>query len=116
MIEPLFGIARGMDHRFPEGNEPFQIMPRLLEESGELAQQVNHFEDTGVKREKYGLPDRVKLAKEVMAVLRCAAQVAVYYGIEQEVEGLLDQSFQWLKSEGHILDGAVECVQATGLE
>ncbi len=116
MIEPLFVIARGMDHRFSKGKEPFQIMTRLLEESGELAQQVKIFEDTGIKREKDGQPDRVKLAKEVMQVLRCAAQVAVYYGVETEVESALDLSFQRLKSEGHIPDGEVDITQATGME
>ena len=103
-INLLFIIARGMEHRFPEGNEPFQMMTRLLEESGELAQQVNHFENTGIKRLKYGPPDRAQLAKEVMQVLRCTAQVAVYYGVEQEVESELYQAYQRLKSEGHILD------------
>ncbi len=104
MIEQLLTVARGMTHRFPEGNDPFQMMTRLLEESGELAQQVNHFEGSGVKREKYGQPDRKKLAKECMDVLRCAAGVVVYYGIEEEVEALLEESYKRLTAEGHIKD------------
>ena len=104
MLEKMYVIARGMNHRFPKGNEPFQMMTRLLEEGGELAQQVNHFEDTGVKREKHGEPDRKKLTKEVMDVLRCTVQVAVYYGIEQDLEAALEQTYQRLKAEGHILD------------
>lgn len=44
MMEKLYAITRGLNHRFPNGNDPFQIMPRLLEEGGELAQLVNHFE------------------------------------------------------------------------
>ena len=80
------------------------MMTRLLEESGELAQQVNHFEGSGVKREKYGEPDRKKLAKEVMDVMRCALQVAVYYQVEQELEAALALSYQRLEAEGHIHD------------
>ena len=102
MLEQLLTIARGMAARFPEGNDPYQMMTRLLEESGELAQQVNHFEGSGVKREKYGEPDRKKLAKEAMDVLRCAAGVVAYYGIDAEVEELLLQSYQRLYQEGHI--------------
>jgi NTP pyrophosphatase (non-canonical NTP hydrolase) len=102
MIETLMTLTRGMVSRFPEGNDPFQLMTRLLEESGELAQQVNHFEGAGVKREKYGEPDRKKLAKEVMQVVRCALQVAVYYDIEDKVEKALEISYQRLKAEGHI--------------
>lgn len=102
MLEKLFAIARGLNHRFPDGNDPFQIMTRLLEEGGELAQQINHFEGSGVKQEKYGAPDRQKLAKEVMDVLRVAGQVAVYYGIEHEVEAALERSYQQLIAEGHL--------------
>ena len=57
-------ISVGLGRRFPNHNEPFQIMTRLLEECGELAEQVNHFEGTGVKREKHGEPDKAKLAKK----------------------------------------------------
>lgn len=76
-LEKLHAITRGPDRHFPDGNDPFQMMTRLLEESGELAQMVNHFEGKGVKREKYGEPDNAKLAKEVMEVLRCALQIAI---------------------------------------
>ena len=44
MLEPPFAITRDLTERFPEGNTPYQIVARLLEESGELAQQVAHFE------------------------------------------------------------------------
>jgi formate hydrogenlyase subunit 6/NADH:ubiquinone oxidoreductase subunit I len=46
-------------------------MARLLEERGELAEQVNHFEGTGVKRDKHGRPDKAKLAKEVQECKSC---------------------------------------------
>ena len=58
MLEKPWLIAKGMIHRFPDGHDPFQIMTRLLEECGELVQQVNHFQDSGVKRERHGRPDR----------------------------------------------------------
>ncbi len=102
MLTKLLTIVRGLNHRFAEGNQPFMIMTRLLEESGELAQMVNHFEGTGVKREKYGEPNREKLAKEIKDVLLCALQACVYYGVEAEVEATLEYSYQRLKAEGHI--------------
>ena len=102
MLGQLFSIARGMNRRFPDGNTPFQIMTRLLEECGELAQQVNHFEGAGVKHEKYGEPDKQELAKEVKDVLRSAAQIALYYGIEQELEDSLEESYEALKREGYM--------------
>jgi predicted enzyme related to lactoylglutathione lyase/NTP pyrophosphatase (non-canonical NTP hydrolase) len=102
MLEELLTITEGMRRRFPDGNEPFQIMTRLLEECGELAQVVNHFEGTGVKREKYGEPDTAKLAKEVMDVLGCALQVALHYGVTDDVEALLADRHQRLTREGFI--------------
>lgn len=85
MLEPLWAITSDLNRRFPNGNEPFQIMTRLLEECGELAQQVNHLEGSGLKVAKHGVPDSAHLAKEVKDVIRCALQIAIYYGIEAEV-------------------------------
>jgi NTP pyrophosphatase (non-canonical NTP hydrolase) len=101
-LDKLFPITQGLNRRFPDGNDPFQIMTRLLEECGELAQLVNHFEGAGIKGEKYGVPDESKLAKEVMDVLRCGLQVAIYYGIEQELESKINDSYDKMKQEGLI--------------
>ncbi len=104
-LDKLYAVTLGLNRRFPKGNDPFQIMTRLLEESGELAKDVNHFEDSGIKREKYGPPDKTHLAKEVMDVLRCALQVAIYYGVETELETHIQNSYQRLKNEGHLNTG-----------
>jgi NTP pyrophosphatase (non-canonical NTP hydrolase) len=101
-LEKLYAITHGLNQRFPDGNDPFQMMTRLLEESGELAQMVNHFEGTGVKREKYGSPDRSKLAKEVMDLLRCALQISIYYRVEGELEQKINESYEKMKAEGLI--------------
>ncbi len=93
MLEPLFAITQDLNRRFPAGNTPYQIMTRLLEESGELAQQVNHFESSGVKRQKHGEPDPAHMAKEVMDVVRAALQVALYYGIEAEVAAVFARAY-----------------------
>jgi NTP pyrophosphatase (non-canonical NTP hydrolase) len=102
-MDKLWQITEGLNHRFPDGNDPYQIMTRLLEECGELAQQVNHFEGGGIKRQKYGAPDKTKMAKEVMDVLRAAVQIALYYDLRSELETTLEASYQRLKEEGHIL-------------
>ncbi len=78
---------------------PYQIMTRLLEEAGELAQQVNHFENSGVKRAKHGEPDPAHMAKEVKDLIRCALQIALYYGIETEVEATFAQSYLAIQSQ-----------------
>ncbi len=103
-FEQLRAVAHGLTLRFPDGDDPFQIMTRLLEESGELAQQVNHFEGRGVKREKHGEPDRAKLAKEIRDVLNCVMHIIDHYDVEEEVAASIEQAYQRLKREGFIKD------------
>jgi predicted O-methyltransferase YrrM/NTP pyrophosphatase (non-canonical NTP hydrolase) len=101
-VDKLIAVTGGYAHRFPDGEEPFQMMTRLLEECGELAQQVNHFEGSGVKREKHGEPDRAALANEIKQTVVCALRVAQYYGVEKELEDSIAWSYRRLKEEGHI--------------
>jgi len=101
-LEKLYAICRGLNRRFAAGNAPFQIMTRLLEECGELAEQVNHFEGKGVKREKHGEPDKAKLAKEVQDVLRGALQIVMYCGIEKELAAMIEERYQRMREEGLI--------------
>jgi hypothetical protein len=50
----LVATVHALAVRFPDHNGPFERLARLLEEAGELAQQVNHAEGTGVKVAKHG--------------------------------------------------------------
>ena len=101
----LRAIASGLNLRLPEGDEAFRIATRLLEECGELAQQVNHFQGVGIKREKMGEPSAAMLAKEIKDVLLCALQLAQHYGVEQELRASIESSYQQLKGE--------ECISTT---
>ena len=101
-MEKLYQITHGLIKRFPNGNNPFQMITRLTEECGELAAQVNHFENSGIKRQKMGEPDTMKLAKEIKDLLRCALTVAVHYGIEAELAASIEQSYARMQAEGLI--------------
>lgn len=101
-MQRIYEMNAGLNKRFPNGNEPFQMIARLAEECGELAAEVNHFECAGVKAEKWGDPDENKLAKEIMDVLRCALQVAMYYQVEDELEDIINTHRQRMINEGLI--------------
>ena len=101
-FDKLLHIANGYNKKYPNGNTPFQIITRLCEETGELASEVNHFEDAGAKRQKHGLPDKMALAKEVEDVVRTALSVAQYYEIEQELREVIDQRYATKVAEGYI--------------
>jgi len=95
-------LAHGMTKRFPNGNEPYQIMTRLLEECGEVAKEVNHFENSGTKALRHGEPSKEKLAGEVKDVLNALMQLVLYYEIEEELEAAVRKSIGQLSEEGYI--------------
>ncbi|HLK26309.1 MAG TPA: hypothetical protein VKT30_16750 [Caulobacteraceae bacterium] len=100
MLDKLWVSNLALRRRFPEGVEPFKIIARLAEETGELSAEVQLWEGMGVKREKHGPPDRGRLAKEVMDVLRAGLAVAEYYGIEAELDAALDGTIARAVSAG----------------
>jgi len=102
MLDKLIPITQGLNRRFSDGGHPFQIATRLLEECGELAKEINHFEGQGIKRQKYGRPDKGHLAKEVQDVIGAALQIALHYQIMDELDITIEQSYQRLKEEGWI--------------
>ncbi len=102
MMDRLFLIGAGFNRRFQNGHDPFQVMTRLLEECGELAAEVNHFEGMGVKREKHGEPDRQHLAKEIVQVVVCALQLVMHYQVESELDEAIEWTYERLRKEGYI--------------
>ena len=96
-LNSLYKLSDLFRKKFPEGNNIFQMMTRLLEESGELAQAVNHMENSGNKIEKYGPASKENLAKEIRDVLRTAVDVARHYNVEEEVHKCIQE--QILKLE-----------------
>jgi NTP pyrophosphatase (non-canonical NTP hydrolase) len=95
-------MAKGMNKRFPEGNTPFQIVTRLLEECGEVASEVNLWEDTGIKRQKRGEPKKENLANEIRQAMVALMQLALYYNVENELEAKIEQTLSNLRREGCI--------------
>ena len=91
-MERLYKVAAIHTERFPNGNEPYQIVARVLEECGEVASEVNHFEKSGIKSLKHGEPSKQKLADEIKQAMSCLTQLIQYYSIEEEFEQSLEIS------------------------
>ncbi|NJK43176.1 MAG: hypothetical protein HC933_01940 [Pleurocapsa sp. SU_196_0] len=100
-LEKIPALAEALHVRFG-GREPFQIVTRLLEECGELAQEVNHFEGGETKLQKHGTPSKEKFAKEVMDVLRLVFQVVAYYKLEPELNETIQKTYQRCVTENLI--------------
>lgn len=101
-MESLKKLAKGMNHRFPEGNEPFQITTRILEECGEVAQEVNRLEKSGTKVLRRGNGTKEDLAGEIKDAMNALMQLAIYYDAEELVQEAIAKSIEQLKGEGHI--------------
>ncbi|MBQ3527249.1 MAG: hypothetical protein IJA52_01645 [Clostridia bacterium] len=99
-MKKLYLMAKGHTLRFPNGNEPFQITTRILEECGEVAQEVNRLEKSGIKELKHGTASKADLANEIRQAMMCLAQLAQYYECEDEVAAAIDDSIARLQRDG----------------
>lgn len=101
-MDRFYKMVEASNRRFPKGVEPFQMATRLLEECGEVAKEINHWEDSGIKRQKYGEPSKEKLANELRQSIVELFKIAKFYSVENELEASIDQSLQQSKKEGLI--------------
>ncbi len=99
LLDKFLHINKAYDAKYNDVN-PFRIATRLAEECGELAAQVNHFEDSGSKRLKHGEPNKEALALEVIDVIRCALHLATYYEAMDEVEAVTNKVMAKLRKQG----------------
>ena len=98
----LYRLAKGHTARFPNGNDPYQIVTRLLEECGEVASEVNHFEKSGIKAQKHGEPSKEQLAGEIKQAINALFQLVEYYDIEKELEASIAESLKRIEKENLI--------------
>ena len=102
MIARLYKIDEALEKRFPGNRDPFRILARLMEECGELADQVHLFEGVGRKRETGRVPDEKALAKEIRDVLNSVLDIARYYHVEEALADGVEASYRRAVSEGSI--------------
>jgi NTP pyrophosphatase (non-canonical NTP hydrolase) len=101
-MQRLYKMVEGYNKRFPDGNDPFQIVTRVLEECGEVASEVNHWENSGIKQMKHGEPSKKQLANEIKQAMAALASIAAYYSIENELDESIEDSLSRMRSEGLI--------------
>lgn len=99
-MERLYQMVEASNRRFPEGVEPFQMATRLLEECGEVAAEINHWEGSGLKRQKHGEPSKEALAGELRQAMVELCKIARYYGVEAELEQSIGASLERSRAEG----------------
>jgi NTP pyrophosphatase (non-canonical NTP hydrolase) len=103
MIRKLYKIAEGLNTRFPEGNDPFRMITRLTEECGDVAALVNQCEQMGGKAKKKGFPNKPKFARELQSVMTAALHLAMYYGIQPDLEEAIEEAYQRVVTDGLVM-------------
>lgn len=101
-MERFYKMVEASNTRFPKGVEPYQMATRLLEEAGEVAAEINLWEDSGIKRQKHGEPQKEDMANELKQAMVELFKIAVYYSVEKELEESIEQSLQIAREEGLI--------------
>lgn len=99
-MERFYKMALASNRRFPKRVEPYQMAARLLEECGEVAAEINLWEDSGLKRQKHGEPKKENLAGELRQAMTELAKIAMYYGVEEELEQSIAASLERSEEEG----------------
>ena len=102
MIERLLLIVEAQKRRFPDGLDPFKMLARLQEECGELATEVQVWEDEGLKRAKHGEPDADRTAAEIVNVLTATLTIADHYELLDAVSKRVDLSVEVARADGHL--------------
>ena len=77
----LVATSRLLTAKYPKGRGPFERVVRLTEETGEVAEQVNIWAGTGLKRHKHGDFNPQYLAVEISDVMRAAVGIALEFDI-----------------------------------
>ena len=95
-------MVEASNKKFPRGVEPYQMATRLLEECGEVASEINLWEDSGLKRQKHGEPKKEDLANELRQAMLELFKIAKYYHVEQELEESIESSLKRSREAGLI--------------
>ncbi len=114
-IQKLYRICEALEKRFPGNRDPFRILARLMEESGELADQVHLWENVGRKRASGRQPDPDSLAKEIKQVILAALDMARYYGVEAQLERNITENYQRAVAEG-LIEADTDSAQGKGTD
>ena len=101
-MRQFYQMVEASNKRFPNGVEPYQMATRLMEECGEVAAEINLWEDSGLKRQKHGEPKKENIANEIRQAMVELVKIAVYYHAEKELEASIQASIQRSKAEGLI--------------
>lgn len=103
-FDAIVAVIDSLNRRFPHGNEIFQRVSRLSEETGELAKAVNHRENMGIKNQKHGEPLDEELVKEALDVMGAAVDIVLHYDLLDELHTALQERYRYHEAKNFYKD------------
>ena len=99
-MEKLYKLVQGYQTLFPDDVNPYEVMTRLTEKSGELATEILKWERED-KRQRSGEPKKEIMAKKIQQALASLTQIVIYYELESELENNIDEIIKTFEERGY---------------
>ena len=104
LIKMVESVAKAQTERFPNGNDPYKIACRLLEEAGETVWELNHFERNGVSVQVKSNENKENFVLEMYQVFLTLVQMLQYFGLEPEFRKCIETVFNEYVNKGYLAD------------
>lgn len=95
-------VAQAQTKRFPNGDEPFKIVSRLLEESGEVSWELNHYERKNICIEQNCKENKENLVAETYQVMIALNQLLQYFDLSDEFVSRVEYVYKEYQDKGYI--------------
>lgn len=95
-------VAQAQTKRFPNGDEPFKIVSRLLEESGEVSWELNHYERKNISLMRNCRDNKENLVTETYQVMIALNQLLQYYDLSDLFARKIEEVYKEYQDKGYI--------------
>jgi len=95
-------VAQALTKRFPNGDEPFKIVSRLLEESGEVSWELNHYERKNISLMRNCRDNKENLVTETYQVMIALNQLLQYYNLSDLFARKIEEVYKEYQDKGYI--------------
>ncbi|MDD3041296.1 hypothetical protein [Bacteroides sp.] len=102
LVTKVRRVAEAQTRRFPEGNDPFKIGCRILEEVGEVVWELNHYERKGIPISENSRENKENLVNETYQVFVALTQLMKYFDLSSDFENRIDEVYQEYIDKGYL--------------
>lgn len=102
LLSKISLVAQAQSKRFPNGDEPFKIMSRLLEECGEVSWELNHYERMNISVERNCKNNKENIVAEAYQVVMVLSQLLQYFDLSDDFINRIEMVYKEYQDKGYI--------------